>query len=303
MRRKIFVCLGLALFICLTALTIGAQEQEAQLYFVRLVKVKPSKAANYFEGAKELMTQLKEHKYPYSINVFRCNDFTTVYTVPLKDLADLQTLGDSMNALMASIAPETGQKIQKFMGGAVEYQEDGLIVFRPDLSYIPESPRLNQEEINFQNWTFTYILPGMEKDLEEMSKKYKALYQAKNIPDGFMLYQVIMGKQQPMYILVQSAKNTGDYFSTDHSEVLGEEGAEKGPDIGLVVDDENRGGHRMLLTVRFPAVRSRTADFVFCHGLLDPGHFPPSVSARPPIPTTWVGVVPVPPDGCAGRRA
>jgi hypothetical protein len=227
MRRKIFAWMGVCVFLCLAVLAIEAQaqEQEPQLYFVRMVKVKPSKVDNYFAGAKELMAQLKEHSYPYSINVFRCNDFSVMYSVPLKDLADLQTLGDSMNALMAKLTPETGQKIQQLMGGAVEYQEDGLIVFRPDLSYMPENPRLKPEEINFQNWTFTYILPGKEKDLEEMSKKYKALYQAKNIPDGFMLYQVIMGKQQPMYILSQSAKNPGDYFSIDHSEALGEEAA------------------------------------------------------------------------------
>ena len=227
MQRKILICVGLGFLLCLSALTLGlqAQEQEAQLYFVRSVKVKPAKVNDYYEGAKELMAQLKEHRYPYSINVFNCNDFSVVFTVPLKDLADLKTLDDSMNELMAKIEPETGQKIQKLMSGAVEYQEDGLIMLRPDLSYIPENPRLKLEEVNFQNWTFTYILPGKELALEEMSKKYKALYQAKNIPDGFMLYQVIMGKQQPMYILSQSAKNPGDYFSTDHSEALGEEAA------------------------------------------------------------------------------
>jgi hypothetical protein len=227
MRRKIFVCVGLGFFLCLSALTLAlqAQEPDAQLYFVRQVKVKPAKVNEYFEGAKELMAQLKEHNYPYSINGFNCNDFTVVYTVALKDLADLQTLGDSMNETMAKIAPEIGQKIQKLMGEAVEYQEDGLIVLRPDLSYMPENPRLKPEEINYQNWTFTYILPGKELALEEIAKKYKALYQAKNIPDGFMLYQVIMGKQQPMYIMSQSAKNPGDYFSTDHSEALGEEAA------------------------------------------------------------------------------
>ena len=112
MRRKISVCLGLALFICLTVLTIAAQEQEAQLYFVRLVKVKPSKVADYYEGIKELVAQLKEHTYPFPINVFRSNDFCGVYTVPLKDISALQELGNSLNETMAKIEPETGQKIQ-----------------------------------------------------------------------------------------------------------------------------------------------------------------------------------------------
>ena len=44
-----------------------------------------------------------------------------------------------------------------------------------------------------------------------------------NIPDGFFIYEVIMGKEQPLYILVQSAKDPADYFSLDYSEALGEE--------------------------------------------------------------------------------
>lgn len=204
MRRKIFVYLGLSIFLCLSALTIVAQEQEAQLYFIRQIRVKPSKVMDYFEGTKELMTQIKEHNFPYPINVFRCNDFTVVFSVPLENTADMQVLGDTMDELMAKIAPEQGQKIQTLLDSTSESREDGLIALRPDLSY---------------------ILPGKEIALEEMAKKYKTLYQAKNIPDGFLLYEVIMGKEQPLYILVQSAKNPGDYFSTDHSEALGEEGA------------------------------------------------------------------------------
>ena len=225
MRRKIFVFLGLGIFLCLSVLTIAAQEQEAQLFFVRLVKVKPSKVTGYFEGTKELVAQFKEHKYPFPISVFRCNDFTVLFSVPLENTADLQVLKDTMNELMAKIAPEPAQKIQTLLEGTTESREDGLIALRPDLSYIPENPRLKPEETNFYNWTFTYILPGKEQAMEDMAKKYKALYQEKNIPDGFMVYEVIMGKEQPMYILVQNAKNPGDYFSTDHSETLGEEAA------------------------------------------------------------------------------
>ena len=227
MRRKIFVFLGLGIFFCLSALTIAAQtqEQEAQLYFVRQIMVKPSKVMDYFEGTKDLMAQIKEQNFPYPINVFRSNDFTFQFIVPLKNTADLQVLGDTMKELMAKIEPELGQKIQKLLDGTSEFREDALIALRPELSYMPENPRLTPEEINFQSWTFTYLLPGKEMAFEEMAKKYKILYQTKNIPDSFMLYEVIMGKEQPLYILVQTAKNPGDYFSLNHSETLGEEGA------------------------------------------------------------------------------
>lgn len=225
MRRKILVCLGLGIFVFLSALTIvvQAQEQEAQLFFVREITVKPSRVMDYYEGTKELMAQIKEHKFPYPINVFRCDDFSFLFSAPLENIADLQILGDTMDELMAKIAPEQSQKIQGYLDGASEFREDGLLATRPDLSNIPENPRLKPEEINFYRWTFAYILPGKEKEFEETAKKYLPLMKSKNIPDGYGVYQVIMGKELPLYILAQGGKSPADYFSIDHSETLGEE--------------------------------------------------------------------------------
>ncbi|UCE40147.1 MAG: hypothetical protein JSV17_11850 [Candidatus Aminicenantes bacterium] len=225
MRRKIFVCLGLGIFFCLSALAVAAQaqEQEAQLYFVREIMVKPSKVMDYFEGTTALMAQIKEHKFPYPINVFRCDDFSVVFSAPLENIADMQNLGDSWDELMAMIGPEQGKKIQDLMDGTSEFREDGLIVLRPDLSYTPESPRLKPEEVNFYRWSFAYLLPGKAPEFEETAKKYVPLMKSKNIPDGYVVYQVIMGKELPLYVLVQGGKNPADYFSMDYSETLGEE--------------------------------------------------------------------------------
>ena len=183
MRRKTLVYVGLGVLVCLSALTISAQlqEQEAQLHFVRQVTVKPSKIMDYMEWANEFMAQVQEHKFPYPINVYRCNDFSFWFLVPLENIADLEVLGNTMNELMAKIATEKGEKIQKLWSETTEYRKDGLIVLRPDLSYIPENPRLKPEEANFFSWTLTYILPGKEQEFEEMAKKYKSLYQTKNI--------------------------------------------------------------------------------------------------------------------------
>jgi hypothetical protein len=124
---------------------------------------------------------------------------------------------------MAMIAPEAAQKIQDLLDGTSEFREDGLVVRRPDLSYTPENPQLKPEEINFYRWTFAYILPGKDIEFEETTMKYLPLMKSKNIPDGYVVYQVIMGKELPLYILVQPGKSPADYFSIDHSQTLGEE--------------------------------------------------------------------------------
>jgi hypothetical protein len=218
--------LGLGVFLCLSVLVAATQdqEQEARLFFIREITVKPSKIMEYYEGTKELMNQIKEHNFPYPINVFRCDDFSFLFSAPLENMADMQTLGDSWDELMAMIGPEQGKKIQDLLDGTSEFHEDGLDVFRPDLSYTPESPRLKPEEVNYYRLSFAYVLPGKEMEFEETVKKYLPIMKSKNIPDGYQVYQVIMGKPLPLYILVQAGKNPADYFSIDHSETLGEEG-------------------------------------------------------------------------------
>ena len=47
---------------------------------------------------------------------------------------------------------------------------------------------------------------------------------SKNIPDGYLVYQVIMGDELPLYVLVQGRKSPADYISIDSSEALGEKG-------------------------------------------------------------------------------
>jgi hypothetical protein len=226
MSRKFFICLGLGVFFCLSALTFvtQAQEQEAKLFFVRQINVKPSKAMDYFEGTDKLMSQIKVHDFPYPINVFRCDDFSFLFTAPLEDMADMQNLGNAWEELMVKIGPEQDKKIQDLLDGTSEFREDGLIVTRPDLSYTPENPRLKPGEINFYRWSFAYILPGKETEFEETAKKYLPLMKSKNIPDGYLVYQVIMGEELPLYVLVQGGKGPADYFSIDSSEALGEEG-------------------------------------------------------------------------------
>ena len=224
MRSKISVFLVVSLVVSICALTILAQEkeQQAKAFYVREVAVRPSGLMNFIAGVKELVAQETEHKFPFPIYAYGTEDFMFYFLAPLGE-GTIEDFWKAWGEFQVKIGQEQGQKIQKLMEGTTEYHNDGFVVLRPDLSYTPENPRLKPEEANFRNWIFYYIEPGKEKETEEVAKKLVALYKSKNIPDGWDTYEVIMGKEAPLYVIVDRAKNAADYYSTDYSKLLGEE--------------------------------------------------------------------------------
>jgi len=226
MRGKIsiFLLAGLVVSLCALTTLVQAEEQKAQLYFVREAAVKPSRIMEYAAIVKELVALETKHEFPYPIYAYGTDDFIFYHSIPLENSADLDNLGKAMDELMSKIGAEQGQKIQKLAEGTTEYRKDGLVLLRPDLSYTPENPRLKPEEANFYFWTFFYIRPDKEKEAEEIAKKFVALNKSKNIPDGYDFYVAIMGSEAPLFIIIQKAKNAADFYSQDNNKLLGEEG-------------------------------------------------------------------------------
>lgn len=225
MRGKIsiFLMVVLVASLCSLAALAQAEEQKAQPFYVRVVAVKPSEVKNYMAGVKEMVALETEHKFPYPIYTSHTDDFHFYHAIPLKD-GSIDNFWKTWGEFMAKIGPEQGQKIQKLLEGTQEYSEDIVILSRPDLSYTPENPRLKPEEGNFRRWTFLYLHSWKQKEVEAIAKEFVALYKSKNIPDGYSLYEAIMGIEAPGYLIIQSAKDAADFYSQDINKLLGEEG-------------------------------------------------------------------------------
>lgn len=227
MRGKIsiFLMAVLVASLCSLAALAQAEEQKAQPFYVRVVAVKPAEVKNYMSGIKEMVALETEHKFPYPIYASYTDDFHFYHAIPLKD-GSIDNFWKAWGEFTAKIGPEQGQKIQKLLEGTQEYYKDIVVLSRPDLSYTPENPRLKPEEGNFLRWTFLYLHPGKQKEVEAFAKEYVALCKSKNIPDGYSLSEAIIGVEAPQYLIMEGAKNAADLYSQDKDldKLLGEEG-------------------------------------------------------------------------------
>ena len=225
MRGKIsiFLMVVLVASLCSLAALAQAEEQKAQLFYVRVVAVKPSEVRNYMAGLKEMVALETEHKFPYPIYASITDDLFFYHAIPLKD-GSIDNFWKAWGEFTAKMGPEQGQKIQKLLDGTQEYYQDIVVLSRPDLSYTPENPRLKPEEGNFRRWTFIYSHPGKQKELEAITKEFAALSKSKNNPDGYSFSEAIMGIEAPRYLIIQSAKDAADFYSQDINKLLGEEG-------------------------------------------------------------------------------
>ncbi len=228
MRSKISIVLIVGFVVSLCALTTLAQEKEqkAQAYYLQDVAVKPSMIAEYEAAVKVYLPLNAEYKATYPWYAFSVEDFHYYFVIPVENLADVDNMFKEDSELEKKMGEEKSKEIGKRFAGTYEYVSSYMIYHRPDLSYTPESPRLQPEEANYRQWIWYYILPDKEKEFQEILKKFVTLTQSKNVTDGYNIYSGGIGMDIPAYLVAFSAKSAAD-FETHYEkawELLGEEG-------------------------------------------------------------------------------
>jgi hypothetical protein len=220
MRGKIsiFLALILAVGLCVLSTLAKAEEQKAEGYLVWDVLVKPSMASQYEALSKEEVSLYAEGKFAYPWYTYSTEDFHYFYVFQVENFAAI----DKIYKTFAEAEKQMGEKYQslaKRFVGTYEYVHIDLSYLKPDLSYTPKKPSLKPEESNFIWWGFAYVLPGKEKEFEEVSKEWVALYKSKNIPDGYGTYIGDLGSDMPLYFWVFAAKSLADFSSQDEKYV------------------------------------------------------------------------------------
>lgn len=210
--------------------TISVMSQETsmgQLYSIHEDVVIPSKVQMYEEAAKNLASMFREHQIPsMSYNAASTNDLTYLYIAPVNRLADLEKMDVVFEELEQKVGKEAYESVMGRFSECYNSHRDYMIRLRTDLSYKPEYGNNPSDGLNYRSWEFYHVYPGKEMQMEEMAKKWQALYAKHNIPEGYRIYQGDMGTAVPMLIIVQSAKNAVEYAMASERvmKAMGEEG-------------------------------------------------------------------------------
>ena len=225
MKGKVSIFLMVSLVISLCALTTLAQseEQKAQLFIIWDVVVHPSKFMEYEATMKEFVALYAKHECPYPWLAYRTNDFHYYFVMPVENLAAVDKVFKYFGKVTATAEKESAALMKGF-GGTYESETLGMFLLRYDLSYIPEEPRVTDEEMNFIWWDFYYILPGMEKEAEEIAHEWQALNKNNGISDGWSIYVGVMWSDLPVLVVAGGAKSEADYYTQNekNSQKFGE---------------------------------------------------------------------------------
>jgi hypothetical protein len=203
--------------VCILALApmASAQQKKPQLYFIEDYVIKPSMAAAYEATHKDLITTVfLPYNWSWPLQTFVSEDFHYYLVYPLASLTDLEKAFGVFSEILGKVGEQKWDALSRKMGDATEYYKQGTFTLSPDLSYIPEKPRLKPEEEKFIYWGFCYVIPGKEKDFEAHFKKIVELCKSKKLTIQFNTFVGGIGTDAPFYFYTEYGRTIADFFMT-----------------------------------------------------------------------------------------
>ena len=141
---------------CVAGWASVVMAQEPLVRVVQEFKVRASMAPQWEEFVKERTARVRKYRRPfYPSTALQTEDHRYVYLTQLEDLADFEKYNEA-NQAVNERARAAGEVRWARAPGAVEYSRQWWIQYRPEWSYVPENPRLSDEEVNFVRWDMYY---------------------------------------------------------------------------------------------------------------------------------------------------
>lgn len=209
------VFLLLAVGFLALALVASAQEKKPQLYFIEDYVVKPSMVPQFEAALKDFMaTVFKPYNWPWPMETYVTEDFHYYSLYAFENLAEIDKGFATFSEILGKFGAQKWDALNRKLGDATEYYKQGTVTLSPELSYVPEMPRLKPEETKFVYWGFCYVMPGREKEFEAQFKKIVALFKSKGIDNGFNCWIGGLGTELPFYFYSETGKSPADFFLT-----------------------------------------------------------------------------------------
>jgi hypothetical protein len=225
----------------------GDESQNPKLFFVQQEIVKPPMAAQYEAALRDMIEQFRKAGVDASklnFSVLSGDETGYLHVFPFEGMAGLERV----NAGWADAAEKLGegkwQDLYARTSEPVESRNNTAYLLREDLSYRPAKPRLAPDEVRYVHYTYYFALPGKENDLEEVAAKYVDLFRAREIADGYTVYQAVFGSDLPVYVVVQGAKSPADLHAGMEADnkKLGPDGEKLGREVSALIRRMERNG-------------------------------------------------------------
>ena len=205
MRTKVIVAASVGVFVASLA---TAQESTYQL--VTELHINPGKTAQFEAAVKARRTRMTNANVTFTELVASKNEdvMYAFLTVGLENLAALDTRREQFDALPSGTSANQADARE-----AIHHIDTSIRITRPDLSYLPASPRVPLGEAGFVHLVRLYLKQGANDEVEDLLKRITALNRRHNIPDLRLVSAQVTGRDGPLVVLTFFAEDAADYYT------------------------------------------------------------------------------------------
>lgn len=205
---------ALALLVSLFLPGIVAAQNAPTMYYVHEEIARPSMLGPYEATTKEFGAMMRANNQALYFNAFSTSDFHYYFVSPIRNFADV----DRMLAVFPAVAQKEGAKFADLMrrnGATLEYTNEWVVRQRDDLSYMPAQPRVPFETARAHRFDFYFLQPGTEMNVEAIAKAWQSAMKAKELKNGFVVYEAVMGPELPAVIVHGWGNSPADIATAD----------------------------------------------------------------------------------------
>ena len=212
--KKAITIFTLLLLVSMPGLDTQAQEKATQWYVVWEDPVYPSQMARYEEAAKKQLELYKKYNFPFTTYAHITEDYFFYWAVPITNIADMISYDKEWGNFIATLKANNETDLNEAFKGTYAYSLPRVWFLSPELSYLPEQPRLLPEEAVYQRVMFCYVKPGHAVDFEKKLSLFTGEFKKKNLDSGFETYVGRMGTEMPFYLWIERYKDPLDMWTT-----------------------------------------------------------------------------------------
>ena len=216
MRTKVIVAALVGVFVAAVATA-----QESQLRLEQELYVNSDKVAEFEAASANRRARMARGNVTFATRMSVSEGLPFVYrslTIGLENMAALDKRQAQLDAM------PTDQANNARAREAISHIESSLRRTRPDLSYIPDNPRVPIAEATFIREANLYLRFGTAGDAAEVLEEMGALFEKHNVRGAFFVTAQVTGSGPDLRVSVP-ARNAADSFAESQRviELLGAE--------------------------------------------------------------------------------
>jgi hypothetical protein len=164
------------------------------------------------------------------------------YLFPLDNYAAIDKMQGIFGAAIEKIGKDKWAKFIVENESSMVTHKDFIAKWSAEYSYVPKEPRLKPEDAKFIHWMFFHYKLENRKEIMDILKEWKKLYEDKNIKNGYSIWLIELGLDNNMMALTENYKDGGDFYEsqkTDNASMEAEAGVLWGKMSKFVTSIEN----------------------------------------------------------------